>query len=64
MQIIIPMSGYGERFRAEGYDLPKPLIDVAGKPMIAHVINLFPNEKKIIFICNEEHLNNKHYKMK
>ncbi|MDC0134754.1 hypothetical protein OAI36_01730 [Alphaproteobacteria bacterium] len=43
MQIIISMSGYGERFRTEGYDLPKPLIDVAGKPMITHVINLFSN---------------------
>ena len=63
MQIIIPMSGYGERFRKKGFKLPKPLINVDGKPMIAHIINLFPNEKNFIFICNEEHLNNKQYNM-
>ena len=64
MQIIIPMSGFGERFRADGFECPKPLINVAGKPMIAHVINLFPKEKNFIFICNEDHLNNKKFKMK
>ena len=29
MQIVIPMSGFGERFRAKGFTKPKPLI---GKP--------------------------------
>jgi len=31
MQVIIPMSGFGERFRAAGYVVPKPLIKVEGK---------------------------------
>lgn len=56
MQIIIPMSGFGERFRAAGYLLPKPLIEIDGKPIIAHVVDMFPNEANIIFICNQEHL--------
>ena len=34
MQIIIPMSGFGERFRSAGYTVPKPLIVVDGKPAI------------------------------
>lgn len=38
LNIIIPMAGSGSRFKAAGYTLPKPLIDVRGKPMIAHVI--------------------------
>ena len=52
MQIIIPMSGFGERFRKSGYKVPKPLIKVDGIHMIGHVINLFENEKDFIFICN------------
>jgi NDP-sugar pyrophosphorylase family protein len=56
MQIIIPMSGIGQRFLDSGYLNPKPLIKVDGKPMIEHVVHLFPGEKNFIFVCNEEHL--------
>lgn len=56
MQIIIPMSGAGERFRRAGYGLPKPLIPVDGRPIIAHVIDLFPGAREIVFVCNREHL--------
>jgi len=31
MKIIIPMSGFGERFRLAGYTMPKPLIEIDGK---------------------------------
>ena len=64
MQIVIPMSGFGERFRKAGYTIPKPLIEVEGKPIIAHVIDMFPGEKNFLFICNEDHLNNPDYKMR
>jgi len=37
MQIIIPMSGFGERFKKAGFLLPKPLIEVEGKPIIASI---------------------------
>ena len=56
MKIIIPMSGFGERFKRVGYSVPKPLIKIDGIHMIGHVINLFPGEKDFIFICNKEHL--------
>ena len=56
MQIIIPMSGIGKRFIEAGYSEPKPCIEVDGMPMIQHVVNLFPNEKNISFICNDLHL--------
>ena len=39
MNIIIPIGGIGQRFKDEGYDMPKPLISVLGKPMIYLVIN-------------------------
>ncbi len=39
MNIVIPCAGEGRRFAEAGYDKPKPLIDVAGKPMIERVID-------------------------
>ncbi len=38
LNIVIPMAGEGSRFKEQGYTLPKPFIDVQGKPMIARVI--------------------------
>ncbi len=63
MQIVIPMSGFGERFRKAGYTVPKPLIEVEGKPIIAHVVDLFPGETDFTFICNREHLAHPGYRM-
>lgn len=34
IQIVLPMAGKGRRFKEEGIYDPKPLIDVAGLPMI------------------------------
>ncbi len=62
MQVIIPMSGYGERFRKAGYTVPKPLIVVEGKPIISHVIDLFSSTDSFIFICNSNHLNSTNMK--
>lgn len=56
IQLIIPMSGLGERFIQAGYTTPKPLIVVDGLPIIHHVLNLFPNVENVFFICNEIHL--------
>lgn len=56
MQIVIPMSGIGARFVRAGYDMPKPLIEVDGAPMIEHVVRLFPGEQDFLFICARDHL--------
>ncbi len=63
-QIVIPMSGFGERFRKAGYNVPKPLIEIDGKPIIAHVIDMFPGETDFLFICNQEHLDSPAYRMR
>ena len=34
MNIIIPLGGKGERFKNEGYKLPKPLIKIFDKEII------------------------------
>lgn len=58
MNIVIPMAGRGSRFANEGYVLPKPLIDVHGKPMIECVThNITPKcEHRFIYLCLQEHL--------
>jgi NDP-sugar pyrophosphorylase family protein len=63
MQIIIPMSGAGERFRRAGYRVPKPLIEVDGRPIIAHVIDLFPGAREILFVCSRAHLDDPSLRM-
>jgi NDP-sugar pyrophosphorylase family protein len=57
------MSGFGERFRRAGYSKPKPLIEIDGKPIVAHVIDMFPGEQDFIFICNQDHLDDPDYRM-
>ena len=64
MQIVIPMSGFGERFKKAGYTIPKPLIEINDKPIIQHVVEMFPGETNFIFICNKEHLYLTKYRMK
>lgn len=58
LNIVVPMAGRGSRFAKAGYELPKPLIDVFGHPMIEYVTkNITPNcEHRFIYICQEEHL--------
>lgn len=58
LDIVIPMAGRGSRFARVGYQLPKPLIDVNGKPMIARVIdNLRPDfPHRFVFLVLREHL--------
>ncbi len=50
------MSGMGNRFVKAGYKDPKPLIEIDGKPIIEHVVNMFRGEEDFIFICNSKHL--------
>ncbi len=64
MQIVIPMSGFGERFRSAGYKVPKPLIAVDGKTIIQHIVEMFPGETNFIFICNSDHLDHEEYRLR
>jgi len=57
MNIIIPIGGIGQRFKDEGYDMPKPLINVLGEPMIYKVINnLKIEDTDKIYIIYHNHL--------
>jgi len=39
MKVIIPMAGYGTRMRPHTFSRPKPLISVAGHPMLKHLLD-------------------------
>ncbi len=39
MQIIIPLAGLGSRLRPLTYSTPKPLVTVAGKTVLGHVLD-------------------------
>lgn len=58
LNIVIPMAGRGSRFADAGYDVPKPLISVHGKPMIEWVVeNLRPSRPhRFVFLCLAEHV--------
>lgn len=51
--VLVPMAGAGSRFAKVGYKLPKPLIDVNGKPMIQRVIDNLNVDAKFIFIMQK-----------
>lgn len=56
LNIIIPLGGLGSRFKTSGYSLPKPLINVLGKPIISYLLdNLnFTSISNIIIPYNNE----------
>jgi len=56
MNVLIPMAGLGSRFSKEGYTLPKPLINVNGKPMIQLVVENLNIDAHFIFVVQKEHV--------
>lgn len=55
LTVLIPMAGAGSRFANAGYQLPKPLIDVNGKPMIQHVVDNLNMDAEFVFVVQKEH---------
>lgn len=57
MNIIIPMTGYGSRFVAAGYQELKPFILVMGKPIVEWIVKgMYPEDVHFVFVCRGEHL--------
>ena len=53
MKIVIPTAGYGKRLRPLTLSRPKPLLTVANKPVLGHVLDMFtaiPSIDEVIFI--------------
>ncbi|MDD3825559.1 MAG: sugar phosphate nucleotidyltransferase [Anaerolineae bacterium] len=39
MKVIIPLAGFGKRMRPHTWSKPKPLVNIAGKPVLGHVLD-------------------------
>lgn len=39
MKAIVPLAGFGTRLRPHTYTKPKPLVSVAGKPVLGHILD-------------------------
>ena len=52
MKVIIPLAGFGTRLRPHTFTKPKPLINVAGKPVLGHILDSLQgmDPEEIIFI--------------
>lgn len=52
MKAIIPLAGFGTRLRPHTYTKPKPLVNVAGKPVLGHILDklLDLDIEEILFI--------------
>jgi NDP-sugar pyrophosphorylase family protein len=59
MIIIIPLGGNGQRFKKNGYKLPKALIEVDGLPILYYLlINLYLKNVNFVYIpYNKEYKN-------
>jgi len=55
MNVLIPMAGAGRRFEQAGYNFPKPLVDICGKPMIQVVVENLNINARHIFIVQKSH---------
>jgi glucose-1-phosphate thymidylyltransferase len=55
LKILIPMAGLGTRLRPHTWSKPKPLVQLAGKTVLAHLLDSFatlpnPAEIELVFI--------------
>ena len=52
MDVILPVAGLGTRLRPQTWSKPKPLVSLAGKTILEHVLDrvLPTNPEKIVFI--------------
>jgi glucose-1-phosphate thymidylyltransferase len=52
MKVIIPLAGFGKRLRPHTYTKPKPLVNVAGKAVLGHILDKLEglDVEEIVFI--------------
>lgn len=64
MKIVLPMAGFGTRMRPHTWSRPKPLLSVADKPVLGHVLDMFaalPSIEEVILIVGYQGDQIEHY---
>ena len=59
VHLVMPMCGHGARFAKEGFQNPKPMIEICGKPFFywaTKSLSKLPNIIDIIFVVLQEHI--------
>lgn len=59
IHLIMPMGGKGSRFSQYGYEFPKPLLEIKGKPFFywaTQSIAKFVDVEDIVFVVLKEHV--------
>ncbi len=59
INIVFPMAGAGTRFLKDGYDMPKPLIKMAGEPFFVWAVDSLLGHVKVgrmVFVVLKEHV--------
>ncbi len=59
LHVVMPMAGEGSRFLKEGWNTPKPLIELKGIPLFIRAINSVRTHEipmKYSFIVRQEHI--------
>lgn len=61
LHLVMPMGGKGSRFSKYGYEFPKPLLEINGKPFFywaTQSIAKFIDLQDIVFVVLKEHVEN------
>ena len=56
--VLVPMAGAGERFSRAGYAEPKPLVPVAGRPMVQRALATLPPADRTFVVAQQALLTN------
>lgn len=54
MHIVLAMAGHSRRFKEAGFAGPKAFLDIDGRPMVSHVVDLFNGQASFHFIISQQ----------
>ncbi len=61
--VMIPLGGIGSRFQKEGYEPPKPFVNVLGEPMLLKVVHSLKLDEgdELVVVYNPAFIANEHW---